>query len=113
MRADRAAAVGRVLGEDGRPDKPRGRRIPKRLPGEGKETSFLDGLDGSGQWRRLPCRPLLMRRLADRYTLLAPALRGFGDSDKPDGPFGPDQHVADVRALLDALELPRVGIGAR
>jgi pimeloyl-ACP methyl ester carboxylesterase len=54
-----------------------------------------------------------MRRLADRYTLLAPALRGFGDSDKPDGPFGPDQHVADVRALLDALELPRVGIGAR
>ena len=52
----------------------------------------------------------LMRRLADRHTLLAPDLRGFGDSDKPDGPFGPDQHAADMLALLDALELARVGV---
>jgi pimeloyl-ACP methyl ester carboxylesterase len=52
----------------------------------------------------------LMRRLADRYTLLAPDLRGFGDSDKPDGPFGPDQHAADMLALLDVLALPRVGV---
>ena len=28
----------------------------------------------------------VMTRLSDRYTLLAPDLRGFGDSDKPDGP---------------------------
>ena len=52
----------------------------------------------------------LMLRLADRYTLLAPDLRGFGDSGKPDGPFGPDQHAADMLALLDALQLPRVGV---
>jgi len=52
----------------------------------------------------------LMRRLADRHTLLAPDLRGFGDSDKPDGPFGPDQHAADMLVLLDALELKRVGV---
>ena len=52
----------------------------------------------------------LMLRLADRYTLFAPDLRGFGDSDKPDGPFGPDQHAADMLALLDALELQRVGV---
>ena len=32
----------------------------------------------------------LMQRLADRYTLIAPDLRGFGDSDKPTGAFGPD-----------------------
>ena len=32
----------------------------------------------------------VMARLAGRYTLLAPDLRGFGDSDKPGGPFGPD-----------------------
>jgi pimeloyl-ACP methyl ester carboxylesterase len=51
----------------------------------------------------------LMLRLADRYTLFAPDLRGFGDSDKPDGPFGPDQHAADMLALMDALHLPRVG----
>ena len=73
----------------------------------------MEGLTVHANGAGFRCRPLLMRRLADRYTLLAPALRGFGDSDKPDGPFGPDQHVADVRALLDALELPRVGIGAR
>jgi pimeloyl-ACP methyl ester carboxylesterase len=52
----------------------------------------------------------VMARLADRFTLLAPDLRGFGDSDKPDGPFGPDQHAADMLALLDALGLRQVGV---
>ena len=51
-----------------------------------------------------------MARLADRFTLIAPDLRGFGDSDKPDGPFGPDQHAADMLALLDALDLAQVGV---
>jgi len=52
----------------------------------------------------------VMARLADRYTLFAPDLRGFGDSDKPDGPFGPDDHAADMMALLDALGLRQVGV---
>jgi pimeloyl-ACP methyl ester carboxylesterase len=52
----------------------------------------------------------VMARLADRFTLFAPDLRGFGDSDKPDGPFGPDQHAADMLSLLDALDLPQVGV---
>ena len=52
----------------------------------------------------------VMARLADRHTLFAPDLRGFGDSDKPDGPFGPDQHAADMLALMDALELKQAGI---
>jgi pimeloyl-ACP methyl ester carboxylesterase len=52
----------------------------------------------------------VMARLADRFTLYAPDLRGFGDSDKPDGPFGPDQHAADMLALMDALGLTRAGI---
>ena len=52
----------------------------------------------------------VMERLADRFTLLAPDLRGFGDSDKPDGPFGPDQHAADMLALLDALKIDRAGV---
>jgi pimeloyl-ACP methyl ester carboxylesterase len=51
-----------------------------------------------------------MARLADRYTLLAPDLRGFGDSDKPDGPFGPDQHAADMLALMDALGHEQIGV---
>ena len=52
----------------------------------------------------------VMARLADRFTLLAPDLRGFGDSNKPDGPFGPDQHAADMLALLDALGLRQIGV---
>jgi pimeloyl-ACP methyl ester carboxylesterase len=52
----------------------------------------------------------VMTRLSDRYTLLAPDLRGFGDSDKPDGPYGPDQHAADLVALMDALGIDRAGV---
>ena len=52
----------------------------------------------------------VMTRLADRFTLYAPDLRGFGDSDKPDGPHGPDQHAADMLALMDALGLMQAGV---
>src|SRR5262244_361838 len=52
----------------------------------------------------------VMKRLADRYTLIAPDLRGFGDSAKPAGPFGPADHATDMLALLDALGVARVGV---
>lgn len=52
----------------------------------------------------------VMTRLADRFTLYAPDLRGFGDSDKPEGPHGPEQHAADMLALMDALGLERAGV---
>ncbi len=52
----------------------------------------------------------VMTRLADRFTLYAPDLRGFGDSDKPEGPHGPDQHAADMLALMDALSLKQAGV---
>ncbi|MCC8981259.1 alpha/beta fold hydrolase [Bradyrhizobium acaciae] len=52
----------------------------------------------------------VMARLADRYTLIAPDLRGFGDSDKPRGAFGPDQHTDDMLALLDALGIDKAGV---
>jgi pimeloyl-ACP methyl ester carboxylesterase len=52
----------------------------------------------------------VMARLQDRFQLIAPDLRGFGDSDKPPGPFGPDGHAADMLALIDALGLERVGV---
>ncbi len=52
----------------------------------------------------------VMTRLADRFTLIAPDLRGFGDSSKPDGPYGPDRHAADMLALMDALGVERFGV---
>ena len=52
----------------------------------------------------------VMTRLAGRHTLIAPDLRGFGDSDKPEGAYGPDQHTADMLALMDALGVERFGV---
>ena len=52
----------------------------------------------------------VMTRLAGRFSLIAPDLRGFGDSDKPDGPYGPDQHASDMLALMDALGIRRFGV---
>ena len=58
----------------------------------------------------------VMARLADRFSLIAPDLRGFGASEKPDpGPSdraGPEVHAADLVGLLDALGLERVGVVA-
>jgi len=54
----------------------------------------------------------VMERLAGRFTLIAPDLRGFGESDKPSGPFGPGDHAADIAALIRSLGLGRVGIVA-
>ncbi len=53
----------------------------------------------------------VMRRLADRFTLIAPDLRGFGQSDKPAGEkWGAEDHAGDLLALLDALGQQRVGL---
>jgi pimeloyl-ACP methyl ester carboxylesterase len=56
----------------------------------------------------------VMARLAGRFDLIVPDLRGFGDSPKSDeGPSdraGPDVHARDLLALLDHLGLDRIGI---
>ena len=57
----------------------------------------------------------VMTRLADRFTLIAPDLRGFGQSDKPAGEpnaerWGADDHAGDLLALLDAMGIGRVGV---
>ena len=52
----------------------------------------------------------VMQRLADRFRVVAPDLRGFGDSDKPGGPWGAAEHAADMLGLVEALGLERVGV---
>jgi pimeloyl-ACP methyl ester carboxylesterase len=51
-------------------------------------------------------------RLAGRRSLFAVDLRGRGDSEKPDGPYGMTQHARDVAAAMRALGLgPSVVVG--
>lgn len=56
----------------------------------------------------------VMERLAGRFELIAPDLRGFGTSDKPSPApstdAGPDVHAADMIALMDTLGIERAGL---
>lgn len=90
-----------------------------RVPGDGIELTF-------GYWpgRGAPVVALhgltasyvnfigVAERLAGRRPLLALDLRGRGDSDKPDGPYGLVQHARDVAAAMQALDIgPSVIVG--
>ena len=89
------------------------------VPGDGIELAF-------GYWpgRGLPVVGLhgltasyvnfvgIAERLAGRCPLFAVDLRGRGDSDKPEGPYGIAQHARDVAAAMRALDLgPSVIVG--
>lgn len=54
----------------------------------------------------------IMLLLADRFELIAPDLRGFGDSDKPLKEFGPPQQADDIAELINALCVGPVGLVA-
>src|SRR4030095_4803572 len=83
-----------------------------RVPGDGIELNF-------GYWpgRGSPVVALhgltasyinfigIAERLAGRRSLFAPDLRGRGDSDQPDGPYGLAQHARDVAAAMNAFDL--------
>jgi lipase len=54
----------------------------------------------------------IAERLAGRRPLFAPDMRGRGDSDKPDGPYGMEQHARDVAQVMRTLGLgPSVILG--
>jgi pimeloyl-ACP methyl ester carboxylesterase len=55
-------------------------------------------------WRRV------VELLGDDFRLLMPDLRGFGRSAVPPGGYNPQQFADDAVALLDALNLERVGV---
>jgi pimeloyl-ACP methyl ester carboxylesterase len=54
----------------------------------------------------------IAERLAGRCPLFALDLRGRGDSDKPDGPYGLAQHARDVAVAMRAMGLgPSIVVG--
>ena len=85
-----------------------------RLPGDGVELAF-------GYWpgRDRPAVAVhgitanfmnfvgIAERLQGRKALLALDLRGRGDSNKPEGPYGFAQHARDVAAAMRAFALGR------
>jgi lipase len=90
-----------------------------RVPGDGVQLAF-------GYWpgRGAPVVALhgltashlnfigIAERLAGRCPLFAPDLRGRGDSDKPEGPYGFAQHARDVAAAMRAMGLgPSIVVG--
>jgi haloacetate dehalogenase len=80
-----------------------GIRLHYLSDGEGPAMVLLHGWpQTSYMWR------LVMPRLAERFTVIAPDLRGYGDSDAPDVGYDKRTMAEDVRALLRALGHARV-----
>ncbi len=52
----------------------------------------------------------VMMKLSQHFEVIAPDLRGFGDSSKPGGPFTSKQHAQDLLAILDHFDFSWVGI---
>lgn len=70
------------------------------IRGEGKAIVFVHGNGESHQtWK------LQIEYFAGKYLVIAPDLRGQGDSDKPELAYPMSAFVADLAALLDALAI--------
>lgn len=68
------------------------------LGGEGDALVLLHGWpETSAAWRKV------MPALAAKHSIIAPDLRGFGDSDRPADGYDRRTMAADVRALVQVL----------
>ena len=83
----------------------RGLRTHVAEAGEGPPLVLLHGWPQHWwMWR------YVMPRLAEHHRVIAPDLRGHGWTDAPPGGYAKETLASDVLALLDALELERVGL---
>jgi haloacetate dehalogenase len=75
-------------------------RIHYRRLGQGPGLVLLHGYPQTGHmWRKV------MPALAERFTVVAPDLRGYGDSDRPQGGYDKRTMAADVADVVTALGL--------
>jgi pimeloyl-ACP methyl ester carboxylesterase len=78
-------------------------RIHYRRLGQGPALVLLHGYPQTGHmWRKV------MPALAERFTVVAPDLRGYGDSDRPAGGYDKRTMAADVAQVIEALGLAPV-----
>jgi haloacetate dehalogenase len=82
-----------------------GVRIHYRRMGAGPAMVLLHGYPQTGHmWRKV------MPALAERFTVVAPDLRGYGDSDKPARGYDKRTMAADMARLIEALGLAPVAL---
>src|SRR6476469_2315211 len=73
--------------------------------GSGTPLILIHGIGGStAGWSEV--QPLLSQQL----RAIAVDVRGFGESDKPDGLVTPELWASDIAGLLDALRIDRAVI---
>jgi pimeloyl-ACP methyl ester carboxylesterase len=81
-----------------------GVRIACQVAGQGPGLLLLHGLGGShDDWRRQ------VAGFARHFRVVAPDLRGFGDSERLE-PYTIQQHARDAAALLEALGISRAHV---
>jgi pimeloyl-ACP methyl ester carboxylesterase len=75
-----------------------GTSIHYESTGSGPLLLLIHGIGGSGQdWENV------LPRLAERFTVVTPDVRGFGRSAKPAGPYSASLWAADMAAVLASL----------
>ena len=82
-----------------------GTMIHYLFSGKGEPIVLLHGFaQNSHMWRPL------IPELAKAHTVVAPDLRGFGDSSKPEGGYDKKTMALDIHALIHSLDLKRIRI---
>ena len=82
-----------------------GIRIYYRRAGSGEPVVLLHGFpETSNAWRKV------MPALAEHYTVVAPDLRGFGASDRPDTGYDKRTVAEDVHQLVNQLGLGAINL---
>jgi len=80
-----------------------GVRLHYRRMGQGPGMVLLHGFPQTGHmWRKV------MPALAERFTVVAPDLRGYGDSDRPASGYDKRTMAADIADVIQALGLGAV-----
>jgi pimeloyl-ACP methyl ester carboxylesterase len=80
-----------------------GVRLHYLLAGKGDPVVLLHGYaETSHMWRPL------IEKLADKHTVIAPDLRGFGESSAPPDGYSKAAMAQDIRALVQILKYDRI-----
>ncbi len=82
-----------------------GIRLHVRISGSGPGLLLIHGWMGmSISWRKV------VEKLSERFTVIVPDMRGYGESDKPASGYDGLTLVDDLLGLCDALGLQKVAI---